>query len=170
MIYEVNAWSVNGSAEYLVLQTAIPDDEIVETCTGHMIYTQCFYSSAIADYDVQIINNTIAPLEHDAALHPKIISRANNTALTDETIRKFGLLFDKEAYTPGSTPVVRTTLGGILASLLQQFYGQRILIPGNAGQQPTLALQPFGFKSTLRWFALEHMTNYAAWVSRLISG
>ena len=44
-IHVVNAWVVNGSTEYLVLRTGLPDDEIVRTCTGYMVFTDCYYAS-----------------------------------------------------------------------------------------------------------------------------
>ena len=158
MVHTVYMHSVNGSNEFLFLSTGRPKPDLVRDCVGQFEYNECYYSSAIAQYDVRITNDTIQRLDYDAALHPRIIARANNTAVTDMTAEEHGLQNPIIAY--GQT-VTRTTLAGILALTAQQYWAEGALIPNPNGQSPTLLRWPFYVNPKMAWFGFDHMTNYA---------
>ena len=104
--------------------------------------------SAIAEYPVKINDGVIIFAE--SASYPKIVARANNTAVTEDTIRENGLQNDK-AFVPG---LVKTTLSGLANGANIAYFVKEGLIPfpgGSPSIAPALNLYPF-----------QHITNYAA--------
>lgn len=131
-----------------------------------------------------IVNNTILPLDDKTAYDPRIVARANNTAITDRTTDEYSLLYPRNSVDNGA-PVVRTTLAvsiqpprtpalvdllieqGIVATTSQQYYTRTAMLPGHNGTLPTLYGAANGVLPGMRWFGLDHMKNYAAWVRSL---
>ncbi len=108
IVHVAYAWSVNGTRELVSLRTGRPDSEAVRTCAGHFVHEECLYSSAISEYEILITNDTISLPSGEAALYPRIVARANNTAVTRETIEEFDLQYSGN--TGGQFDVTRTTL------------------------------------------------------------
>ena len=153
------------------------DEAVAKTCAGEFINTDCYLASAIAEYLVTIHDDTITLTGLPS--HPKIISRANNTAVTKHTVAKYGLRSD-------NGPQVRSTLSGISATAMQEFYCAGSLAPGNPpvltggiGTGKNLVSKSFALSQALAdvaihlcsgqwrpkdaWFGFQHITNYKAW-------
>lgn len=78
----------SGSRESLTLGTTIADSPGNDTCAAYVNKTICYLVSAVAEYPVLVENNTVRFTEPQP--YPKIVALANNTALTNETIKEYG--------------------------------------------------------------------------------
>lgn len=89
---QFNVW--NGTTETFNFTTVVSDNEVAETCSGHVNTTTCIYTSGIAEYLVHVdtFDNTIKFPEPPS--NPKIVARANNTALTSKSVKEHGLRYD----------------------------------------------------------------------------
>jgi hypothetical protein len=143
--------TVNGTVEVFRYETIMSDDNVAKVCVGNVNATTCSMVSATAEYDVIIKDGIITFPEPPS--YPKIISSANNTAMTEDTVKKYGLAQDLAAPT-----YRRTTLGGIAMSANIAYFVRQGLIsfphtrgnPGKPGLAPAPVKYPF-----------QHITNYA---------
>lgn len=85
-IYDIGFNVEAGKEERLVLQTVVAISSGNSTCAGNVNMTKCYLVSAIGEYAVTIERDALQL----AGPHgdPKIVKRANNTALTNDTITK----------------------------------------------------------------------------------
>ena len=147
----IAAGFVNTSTECLVVQTKLADDSVTATCAGYLNQTQCYLRSALGEYDVIVSNGSVRFAQPPS--NPRIISYANNTSITKETIAKFNLHY------PGSPEWIRSTLSGIATTISYQYDTFVGLAPSlSAGDTPILASG-----SSQLWFPWQHIENYAAW-------
>ena len=147
----VNSFKVqNGSTESLTYDTTISDESVARTCKGHVNATRCWLVSAIGEYNVEVLNGVVTLTEPHS--YPRIIARANNTALTskkiDDNHLKSTLIYDS----------VNSTLAGIAMSGNLGFIVRQGLVtfPGTPGWTPKPQLAP-----ALTQYALQHISNYA---------
>jgi hypothetical protein len=140
VIFEVALRPVNGTPEMLNFQTRIGTPQVEQTCAGPVNTTSCFLVSAIADYPV-IIDNGILSLA-EAPYSPKIVARANNTAITKKTVSEYGL---NNGY--GG---IFSTLTGIAVAANYEFYTFLDVVPDAAGVT---------LNGALTWFTFQHMVR-----------
>lgn len=140
--------SSNGTAETLDLQTFFTGAEVAATCAGPFNSTNCYLRSAIAEYEVTMTNGTIILLD---AANPKFVSWANNTAITNETIYKFGLHSDQN---PGC---MKTTLAAIVNAFLFKYYFSGDAYPPKHSKPGYLDIS----LQSQSLFMYQHITNYA---------
>lgn len=134
-----------GAGEQLILETALPDKEIIKTCAGRLNHTLCYLVSAVAEYDILINGETITfPTPPN---EPNIVRVAKNTAITNQTMAEFGLKHDGDW--TSSTLSGIALLGGAQFGTIEGF-----IPPSTPGGQVDLAL---GDQS---WFAFQHIANY----------
>ena len=107
--------------------------------------TICHLFPAIGEYSVKVINGAIEFAEPIA--YPRIISRANNTALTNKTIAEFGL--------SSHWPLINTTLSGIFLTAWEQFAASASLFPA-LNSKTGGELQ----KGQSPWFTNRHIKNF----------
>lgn len=62
---------------------------MAKSCIGYLTIESCWYVSAIAEYGVVISDGAISFPEPPS--NPNIVAKANNTAITEETIKKHDL-------------------------------------------------------------------------------
>lgn len=79
---------IPGPRETIVLGTIIAESPGNSSCAAYVNRTTCKLVSAIAEYPVVIEDDKVRFAEPQP--YPKIIAFANNTAITNETIRKNG--------------------------------------------------------------------------------
>ena len=139
----------DNPAERLMLETAITDQAVTETCIGHLNKTRCTLVSATAEYPVIIEDGVITFAE--SMSYPKIISRANNTDLSADAIKKFGLYNDTQA-------VYDTTLSGMAFGAQITYMGSEALIPGFGGTTGPPTVAPMPTITTLNF-----QTNFDRW-------
>ena len=139
-IFQVELRTVNGTPEMLDFRTIIGTHEVERTCAGPVITTDCFLVSAIAEYSV-IIDDGILTLA-DAPYSPKIMARANNTAITKKTVSR-----------PDSNDGhgdIFSTLAGIAVAANYEFYTSLDLVPNAEGLTIDGALTWFSFQNMVR--------------------
>jgi hypothetical protein len=146
IVFDSSLTPIYGTTEMLDFKTELTGDGFAEMCAGPKNTTHCYLQSAIAEYDALIVNGTIK-LEN--AAHPRLVSWANNTAITNETISKFHLR-------DGSgSDWTKTTLGGIVYAFELGFHvsATAILPPSNPRWPPQV-------QWNYVWFLYQHITNY----------
>lgn len=137
----------NGTVETLNLSTGITDDSVTHTCAGNLIKRNCNLVSAIAEYRIHVVDGVINFM--DDLAYPKIISKANNTALTRSSIKDNNLKLEHIW--------VKSTLGGIAFAANLVFNTRQGLIPSSSSaDNPDLVDQ-------ITLFQYQHMTNYKRW-------
>ena len=140
--------TLNGTVEAFAYETTLTDDNVAKTCVGNVNETTCSMLSATAEYDVIITDGIITFPQ--APSYPRIVSRANNTAITDATVKQYGLAAGLAAPT-----YRRTTLGGIAMSASIAYWIKQGLVAYPGGQSnPGLAPPPVKY-------VFQHITNYA---------
>lgn len=140
--------SINGTVEKLKLSTKLSGDDVAKTCAGPVNQTDCILVSAIAAYDVIVTDRVITFAEPPS--NPRIITRANNTAVTEETISKFDLQ-------KGSN-WIKTTLSGIANVFNYQFSTRAGLAPPtNPGGPVNLDV------NSMSWYLFQQIANFEAW-------
>ena len=150
-IIYVRVLNFNGTRERMVLKTKLADAAVTETCIGSVNVTSCSLLSAVAEYNIIITDGKIQFAEPPS--YPKIVSLANNTAVTAHTISKFDLSYDAHSLW------VRTTLAGIASVGINQYGGWMSLSPSpDPGDTPMLTA---GGRSA--WFLNQRIKNYLAW-------
>ena len=151
-LFGIVAWVEDGTTEHLALQTLLPDQAATDTCAGNVNKTTCYLVSAIGEYNVSVTDGVVK--FHEPPSYPKIISRANNTAITPDTIERFGL-----RYAEGST-YIRSTLAGLSMTMNWQFSQQLSLAPALVpGDTPAM----INTQASPQWIPLQYITNYKAW-------
>jgi hypothetical protein len=110
-MFGISLTSLYGTNETLDFQTYLNGDEVAKTCAGPVNSTHCYLQSAIAEYDVQILHNTVNLVD---PANPRFISWANNTAMNNVSIDKFGLREAQSGW-------IKTTLGGIVNTFVFQY-------------------------------------------------
>lgn len=90
--FVVNTTIEFGEFEKLVLTTIIADHPGDSSCAAFVNTTTCYLRSAIAEYPVVIAEGGTVEFDQPQP-YPEIIALANNTALTNESIRehKYGI-------------------------------------------------------------------------------
>jgi hypothetical protein len=137
--------SLEGAMETLDFLTILTGEDVANTCAGPVNSTHCYLRSAVAEYDVTITNNIISLNDPG---HPRFVHWANNTAITEQTIAKFGLR------TSDDPTNIKTTLGGIVNAFLTEFaFFEGTEPPNTPGYLGTAA-------QTQSWFLFQHITNY----------
>ena len=133
-----------GETETLDLLVSLTGTEVAATCAGPINTTHYYLRSAIAEYDVLITNGTLTLTD---PANPRFISWANNTAITNATIKQF------ELREHASSPWIKTTLGGIVSAFAYQFQvtGWGVLTKSGIMNVKT---------DTQSWFIYQHATNY----------
>ena len=106
VVFEVALALVSGPVESLEFITQISGKQIEDTCAGTINRTSCYLVSAIAEYPIIIDSGVIS--FKGAVNSPRIVARANNTAITKE-IRD---IFHNDNF-PISEGLSPSTLGGI---------------------------------------------------------
>ena len=148
VIFDLNFLAENGSVESITFVSMRTDSAVAETCVGHLNTTTCTLVSAIGEYDVLVTNNSLSFLEPPSS--PTVIARANNTAITDETVNKYRLRANSDGLG------VRTTLSGIAAAAGYKYQVSEAILPASAtGQNNSLLPGP-------NWLALKYIANFAA--------
>jgi hypothetical protein len=89
VIFEVAFMAANGTPETLVLRARGGTQQVEQTCAGPVMIADCYLVSAIAEYPV-IIDDSVLSLT-EAPHSPKLVAQANNTAITNKTVSKYGL-------------------------------------------------------------------------------
>jgi hypothetical protein len=107
--------------------------------------------SAIGEYDVEINAGIITFVEPPS--YPKIVARANNTAITEETIKEFSLLNTAESR---YSDMPRTTLGGIANGANVAYNSMEALVMTNSDPTAQPAMYP-----APNQYVFQHLTNYA---------
>lgn len=148
MVFSQSFMAFNGSSEVIKYETVISDSEVAKTCTGHVKTTECYLVSAIGEYEVEVTDGIITFTEPPS--YPRIVARANNTALTNETIVGLGLNSTMNADS------INSTLSGITNSANIAFNAQVGLAtyPARGGMAPGLSPAP-------NQYVFQHITNYA---------
>lgn len=137
----------NGTHEYMNYTTVLSDEGVTKTCNGKVNETTCSLLSGTAEYEVLVTGGVIT-FQHPHT-HPKIVSIANNTAITQSTVSDFGL-------TKFGT-LVKTTLGGIANGANVLYYRKQDLIAYPGATQSDSPI----FYPALDRYTFQHMTNYA---------
>jgi hypothetical protein len=146
-LYETSLTSKYGEKETLDFHTVFNGDKVARTCAGPVTSTHCYLRSAIAEYGVVITNETVT-LKDPA--NPAFVSWANNTAITKETIDKFGL-----RQRNGSS-YISTTLGGLVSAFQYEYpFGGYAAPPKHPG-----VLDIIMDNNGASWFMLQQITNY----------
>lgn len=149
IIFGTGFQSLNGTTERIALTTILTGESITKTCAGKRNITTCYLVSAVAEYRVEIANGILHFVEPPS--YPRIIALANNTAITSETVERFGLIVN------GTW--TRTTLSGIMIQAALKFGFTQYLAPVNGPNSRPLILLPV----IQSWFAMQRMTNYLDW-------
>ncbi len=112
-----------GTPERLGISTRIVHSADATKCAANVNITNCLVVSAIGEYPVHIHNGIIGFPEPPS--YPRIVARANNTAVTSDTIANEGLIEPK-------TGAIRTTLGGIAEVAKYSFWivAAAVRVPG----------------------------------------
>lgn len=146
-VFNVRFMVYNGTAETLNFTTEISDHTVAETCAGYVNTTWCSLVSAIGEYPVNINDGIITFAERPS--YPKIIARANNTAITDDTIRQYGLRTRDSV-----SDDVKTTLSGVaMGANIAYFVKEGLMPQPGKGGLPALAPAP-------GLYPFQHITNY----------
>ena len=122
------------------------DEAAARTCVGKTKETQCSYSSAIGEYRVQIQDGVVTFLEPPS--NPRIVAIANNTAVTEDTIRQHDLMYPTGGW-------VRTTLSGISASIRIERQLNNGLVPLVPGDTPMM--------TEVNALTFQHVKNWEDW-------
>lgn len=145
VVYGSQLRSYTGQTETLDFQTYLNGNEVAKTCAGPVNSTHCRLQSAIAEYEIQISDNVITLKDPS---NPTLIAWANNTAVTNATISKYGLQ-------DAGTPWINTTLAGIVNAFTFQYAFTGSTRPSNNTQHRPV-IQPTGQD----WFTYQEATNY----------
>lgn len=150
-VFQVGFTVFNGTTERLGFETRIATDQALikhggNWCAGQVNYTACNLTSSIAEYPVIIQDDVIKLAEPQS--YPKIVSAANNTAITARTITKPGRV------NPEYPSEIYSTLAGIASAAAFEYSYTAYLFPKAPGYGIL-----FGAES---WFLLKQMRNYTA--------
>ncbi len=121
-VFQIVFETLNGTVEHLAFTTVLPTEALTKTCSGPVNATTCFLVSATGEYDVNVENCVITFA--DPPTRPRVIQTANNTAITQQTIKEYGL------DTGGGW--IKTTLSGIAETADVAYYNSisSVLFPG----------------------------------------
>lgn len=149
-VFQVGFTVFNGTTERLGFETRIATDQSLikdgGNCAGQVNFTSCNLTSAIAEYPVVIHNDVITFEERPS--YPKIVTTANNTAVTAETITKPGRV------NPEYPSIIYTTLAGIASAAAFEYSYTAYLFPKGPGYGILMGAES--------WFLLKQMKNYTA--------
>ncbi len=129
-MFEISLKSDIGATETLDFYTYVSGDDVAKTCAGPINASHCYLRSAIAEYEVVVKNGAITLVD---PANPTFISWANNTAINNATINKFGLQGSS------GSPWISTTLSGLVGAFT---YIYEFTVYGDPPQpnQPSLEL------------------------------
>ncbi|KAK5168607.1 uncharacterized protein LTR77_005916 [Saxophila tyrrhenica] len=141
----------NGTTESFLYETTISDEDVARSCVGHVNTTSCYMVSAVGEYEVEITDGVVTFAEPPS--YPRIVARANNTALTDKTVADFQLAINHV------DNAINTTLGGIAEGAGLAYYTNEglVTIPGENREVPS---RP-GLSPNPSLYTFQHITNYA---------
>ena len=140
-------WSpLNGTYEEVVFETDISDEEVTKTCAGHVNITKCYMRSAIGEYTIHISNDDIITFDEQPS-YPRIVARANNTAMTQESQSQFGLCHNQGGF-------CNSTLVGLSLGMAVQYGGALGFLHNMTTDGITL------LEGGAAWLGFGYETNY----------